>query len=713
MKKKKKMTNTKAWISILLILVVLAGCVFTVAEGLGKQHKGKADHIKLGLDLAGGVSITYEVSEKSPSDKDMSDTIYKLQKRVESFSTESEVYREGKNRITVEIPGATDANKVLETLGKPGNLVFRTEDGKEVLTGSNIQSADAQTTEQNGIKGYVVALSMDREGTTAFAEATKENINKRIYIVYDNEVVSAPTVNSVISDGQCVIEGMESFESAENLATTIRIGALPLTLKELRSNVVGAKLGDNAVKTSLMAGGIGILLIWLLMIVLYRFPGFLSGFSLLGYVVLNFLAINGFDVTMTLPGIAGMLLAIGMAVDANVIIFTRIKEEIANGRSVADAIDLGHNKALSAILDGNITTIIASVILYWKGSGTVKGFAQTLGIGVLLSMFMALVITKLLVQIFYTLGVKDEKMYGRQKPAKTIDYIGLCKFTVPVAVLCIVVGLVFLPVNKSKTGNILNYDLEFSGGTAITMTMQETPTKEIQDSIKSEISKEVDGSIQVQKVTGMNKVVIKTKELPVAKRKVIEGQLKNKFKVTNYETEEIAGSVSTEMRNDAIVAVLISIIFMLLYIAFRFKDIRFGGSAVIALLHDVLVVFSVYSVARLSVGNTFIACMLTILGYSINATIVIFDRIRENNRKRADLRDVVNQSISQTLSRSVNTTITSFIPICLLFFMGVSTIKEFTFTLMCGILAGFFSSVCLTGPTYWFICTRDHRLSKI
>ena len=230
MKKKKKMTNTKAWISILLILVVLAGCVFTVAEGLGKQHKGKADHIKLGLDLAGGVSITYEVSEKSPSDKDMSDTIYKLQKRVESFSTESEVYREGKNRITVEIPGATDANKVLETLGKPGNLVFRTEDGKEVLTGSNIQSADAQTTEQNGIKGYVVALSMDREGTTAFAEATKENINKRIYIVYDNEVVSAPTVNSVISDGQCVIEGMESFESAENLATTIRIGALPLTL---------------------------------------------------------------------------------------------------------------------------------------------------------------------------------------------------------------------------------------------------------------------------------------------------------------------------------------------------------------------------------------------------------------------------------------------------------------------------------------------------
>ena len=712
MKKRRKRTiqpKTKSILCLLLIALITAGCIFTTAVGIGKQHKGIAKHIDLGLDLAGGVSITYEVNEKNPSNKDMDDTVYKLERRVEHYSTESEVYREGKNRITIEIPGVTDANKILEELGKPGNLAFMTQDGTTVLTGANIKNAQAQTTEEQGMNSYVVSLSMDSEGAKKFAEATQNNIGKPIYIIYDNEVVSSPTVQSAITDGQCVIEGMKDYDAADKLASTIRIGALPLTLKELRSNVVGAKLGQNAIKTSLTAGIIALLIIWLFMTIIYRLPGFLSGVSLLGYVLLNLLALNGFDVTMTLPGIAGILLAIGMAVDANVIIFTRIKEEIANGKPVETAINLGHHKASSAIIDGNVTTIIAAIILYWKGSGSVRGFAQTLGIGVILSMFMALVVTKILVEAFYNFGCKDEKLYGKQKTPKEIDFIRYSKIMIPIAVICISIGLIFLPINQQRIGNPLNYDLEFSGGTAITMTMEEKPTKEMEENIKKTVQKTVHAKSQTQKIMSSNQIVVKTKELSVEQRKTLEKELKKDYKIKEYEPEEIAASISSEMRKDAVIAVMISIIFMLLYIAIRFKSIHFGSSAIIALAHDVLIVFALYSVARLSVGNTFIACMLTILGYSINATIVIFDRIRENNRKGRDLREVVNSSISQTLSRSINTTFTSFVPIFLLFLIGVPAIKEFTLSLICGVICGCLSSIFLTGPIWYYLETRKNK----
>ena len=271
-RKKKGTPKQRAILTILLVLVVAAVSVYTSAVGLGKQHKGSAKNIELGLDLAGGVSITYEINEKNPSDEDINDTKYKLQKRVENYSTEAEVYKEGSNRITVEIPGVTDANAILEELGKPGDLSFTLEDGTEVLTGANIKGADAGSTEENGIKNYVVQLSMDEAGAKAFAEATKNNIGKPIYIYYDGEVVSAPTVQSAITDGECVIENMESFEAAEELASTIRIGALPLTLTELRSNVVGAKLGQDAIKTSLQAGMVALIVIFIFMTVVYRFP---------------------------------------------------------------------------------------------------------------------------------------------------------------------------------------------------------------------------------------------------------------------------------------------------------------------------------------------------------------------------------------------------------------------------------------------------------
>lgn len=717
--KRKKKSNPRqtAILTILAIIVIAAVCAFTVLVGLGNQHKGSAKNIELGLDLAGGVSITYEIDEKNPSDTDVSDTIYKLQKRVENYSTEAEVYKEGSNRITVEIPGVTDANKILEELGKPGDLSFQTEDGSVVLTGSNIRSAEAGTTEENGIKNYVVSLSMDASGAEAFAEATSANINKPIYIYYDGEVVSAPTVQSAITDGECVIENMESFEAAEELASTIRIGALPLTLTELRSNVVGAKLGQDAIRTSLIAGAIGLILIFLFMTIIYRFSGFLAGIALFGYVLLDLLAINGFNATLTLPGIAGVLLAIGMAVDANVIIFTRIREEIAAGKSVINAIKSGYDKALSAILDGNITTLIAAVVLWIKGSGTVKGFAQTLGIGIVLSMFTALYVTKKLLIACYELGVQDEKFYGRAKPVKVRNYIKASKICIIISLALIILGFVFMPINKSKIGNILNYDLEFSGGTSVTMTLDEKITDELDKQICQTVRDTVDvKTVQSQKVINSDQIVVKTNELTVDQRQTLENKLKEIYPVSDYQTEQITASVSSEMRSDAAVAVIIATIFMLIYIAFRFKDMKFGLSAVIALMHDVLMVLMVYSVARLSVGNTFIACMLTILGYSINATIVIFDRIRENLKNNQMVKQgidvVVNTSISQTLTRSINTSLTSFITIFVLYIVGVASIKEFTLTLMCGIVFGAYSSVCITGPVWYFMKRRTDKKNK-
>ena len=711
-----KKTKNRAIIIILSFLLLVSVSLFTIFHGIGKQHKGIAKHIDLGLDLAGGVSITYEINEKNPSDKDISDTIYKLQKRVEQYSTESEVYKVGQNRIAVEIPGVTDANAILEELGKPGNLMFLTSDNNTVLTGADIVSAEPNTIDKNGISENVVFLTMGKEGTKAFAEATQKNIGKPIYIVYDGEVVSSPTVKSAITDGQCVIEGMESFESASNLASTIRIGALPLTLKELQSNVVGAKLGANAVSSSLKAGAIAIALIILLLVFLYRLPGLLSGLALCLYIMLDLLAINGFDVTLTLPGIAGVLLAIGMAVDANVIIFSRIQEELAAGKSVKNAIDNGYQKAFSAIFDGNITTLIAAVILWMKGSGTVRGFAQTLGIGILLSMFTALFVTKQLMLAAYHLGFVDEKYYGKAKKRKLLPVSKISKKCMIFSLIMIMIGFIALPMNQKRIGNILNYDLEFSGGTNITMTLNQKTDKKLisqmEDTLKDTTKVK---SVQSQTVAKDNKVILKTSELTLEQRKNLESAMKKKYKIKEYEVQEITASISNEMRQDAIVAVIIASICMLIYIAFRFKDIRFAASAVMALLHDVLFVFMIYAVGKLSVGSTFIACMLTIFGYSINATIVIFDRIRENlnnsNLRNKGLDALVDTSVTQTLTRSINTTLTSLIPVLLLFFMGVHSIKEFTFTLICGLIIGVYSSICITGPL-WAMLSKNKKKAK-
>lgn len=712
MKKKRN-----AIITLFVLAALLGFLAYTAIVGIGAEKAGAASGIKQGLDLAGGVSITYQVvGEEEPSEADMADTIYKLQRRVEGYSTEAQVYKEGSDRINIEIPGVSDANAILEELGKPGSLVFMNSSGAEVLNGTDVADAQAGTQQDKmGNKQVVVQLKLTDEGATKFAVATAlaAPTHDIIYIIYDNMIISAPSVNEEIRDGSAVITGMASYEEAEKLASTIRIGGLKLELQELRSNVVGAQLGSEAVRTSLLAGAIGMALVVLFMIVVYYVPGLAASLALAIYTGLIAVLLNAFDVTLTLPGIAGIILSIGMAVDANVIIFARIREELATGKTVQSAVKIGFQKALSAIIDGNVTTLIAAIVLGFKGSGSVKGFAQTLALGIVLSMFTALFITRWILNAFYTLGLKDVKFYGVAKEKKTINFLSKKNIFFAISIILILSNIAFMGINKANTGEILNYSLEFKGGTSTNITFNEDMSIEDIDAQVVPVIEKItgDGNIQTQKVSGTNEVIVKTRTLSVEEREQLNQQLSDTFGVDQEKitAETISSTISSEMRADAIIAVLIATACMLLYIWFRFKDVRFAASAVAALVHDVLVVLAFYAALKISVGSTFIACMLTIVGYSINATIVIFDRIRENMGlagKKDELADVVNKSISQTLSRSIFTSLTTFFMVAALFVLGVTSIREFALPLMAGIICGTYSSICVAGSLWYVLRTK-------
>lgn len=743
-----KKKNAIIWLVVFFVLLI--GFGYMTAFGVGTEQTGSAKDIKLGLDLAGGVSITYQaVGEEKPSSTDMNDTIEKLKKRVENYSTESQVYQEGDDRINIEIPGVTDANAVLQELGKPGSLYFIKHydsegkenyqlvgykengkpdyeltktieeleaDGSIVCSGSDVATAQAGGQQNDmGNTEFVVQLNLNSEGAKKFAEATQEAVvtHDSIMIYYDGDDVSVPSVNAAIVDGNAVITGMADYDEAENLASTIRIGGLKIELEELRSNVVGAQLGTEAISKSLVAGAIGLAIVVVFMIAVYYIPGLAASLALMLYTVLMLVCLDLFDITLTLPGIAGIILSIGMAVDANVITFARIREEIATGKTVKSSMQIGYQKALSAIIDGNVTTLIAGIVLLIFGSGTIKGFAQTLILGIVLSMVTALFVTKYIMQAFYALGIKDEKWYGKAKDRKEVDFLGKKYIFIIISVVAIVAGFVAMGVNAGTGKHALNFSLEFLGGTSTNVTFNDDMSlADIDTKVVPYIEKITgDGNVQSTKVAGTNEVIFKTRSLDVSEREEFNKVMADNFGVAeeNIQAETISATIGKEMKKDAWISIAVSIVLMLLYIWMRFKDLRFGASSVICLLHDVLVVLAFYAIARVSVGSSFIACMLTLVGYSINATIVIFDRIREalkNLKKKDDLQAVVNTCINQTLSRSIFTSLTTFIMVAVLYANGVSSIKEFALPLMIGIVCGAYSSVCIASALWYILKTK-------
>ena len=752
------MKKGKSWVIILVavICIGLLGWYSTAvitdtkqkqeATANGESTKDKDyQNIKLGLDLSGGVSITYHIKDKNPSDKDVNDTIAKLEERAESYTTEYSVYKSGDDRITVEIPGVDDPNKVLEDLGSPGSLYFiaqydsdgnanYTQDtsaqggyklnydidtlkanGSVILDGNDVKDASAQYDQSSSTstKEPVVSLKLKDKAIDTWADATKKakDAGQSIGIYYDDHFISVPTVSAVISDGNCVINGMKDYDEATSLATFIRVGAINLQLEELESNVVGAQLGGTALTNAVKAAIIGIILIMIFMIVLYGILGVVASIGLALYSMLTVLFIYWFEITLTLPGIAGIILGIGMAVDANVIVFARIREELATGKTVKSAMQIGYDKALSAIIDGNVTTLIAAAVLWLLGPGTVKGFAQTLALGIVLSMFTALVVTKYIMKAFYALGLKDPKWYGVGKEHKTVNFLGKKGIFFGLSLAVILAGFITMGVYKMNTGDALNYSLEFKGGTATTVTFDKSYTlEEINSEMVPLIESTTGSAVQIQTVQGSNEVIFKTGSLDVDQRQALNQMFVDNFGVdeTLITSETISSTISNEMKSDTILAVAVAIICMLIYIRFRFSDIRFGVSSIACLLHDVLVVITFYALARVSVSNTFIACLLTIVGYSINATIVIFDRVRENMAvmtKKDDLQDVVNHSITQTLSRSLFTSLTTLVMVGALYIWGVTSIRDYALPLMVGIICGAYSSVCIAGAL-WYVLRK-------
>lgn len=727
-----KKTKRNAVLVIIAFLLILGVAIYTAIFGVA--DRGKVEYIKLGLDLKGGLSVTYEIQEDDYSDKDLEDTKYKIEQRVEAYTNEYSVYEDGDKKITAEIPGVTNADEILNALNIEGKLEFLDPDnytkwsqGQEyeaALTGDDIKNATAGIDSDNG-NDNVVQLAFTDEGAQKFADVTAANVGNIVYIIYDNKVVSAPTVQSAITGGSAEINKIGRYEEAEQLATTIRIGALPLTLKQVRSNIVGATLGSDAISTSLKAGAIGIALVFLIMIIVFRIPGLVASFALAFYTILDLLVLNLFNVTLTLPGIAGVILSVGMAVDANVIIFTRIKEELADGKSVKQAVKGGFHNALSAIIDGNVTTLIAALVLGIFGTGTIKGFAITLAIGVVLSVFTALAVSQSLLTALVNLGVTDAKYFGVAREPKKTNFVKAGKFCMLGSLIVIIACFCMMPVNNKSKGSPLNFSVEFAGGTSLTVGFdKEYSLSEAEKDIVPVIAEAAgigEAGISVQTVSGTNEIVFKMPELSDdgtddSQMSKVRNALTDKLGADVKEANVISGSVSSEMSKNAIFSVILAAILMLIYIAIRFHDVKFGASAVIALLHDVAMVFCLYIILRLTVGNTCIACLLTIVGYSINATIIIFDRVRENigvmKPKKATYKDIVNLSINQTFSRTIYTSLTTFVTIFVLYIMGVASIKEFALTLMAGVVIGAYSSVCITGPLWYYMKTKLGKTEK-
>jgi len=750
------MKKNKAYAIIAIILAAMIG-LGVYAAGVLQATTLKGDNgITLGLDLSGGVSITYQIMTENPTQTEINDTIAKMEERAENYSTEYAVYQVGEDRITVEIPGVFDANAVLEELGSPGALYFIKEtnadgeynysydetseekmpyvlnypleeliaDGSVILTGNDVKSAEAgYQPDQYGNQAPIVSMSFTDEASEIFAVETARAAaaGEPIAIYYDDHFISVPMVEEAITNGQCVISGSSTYADAEELATFIRIGAISLKLEELESNVVGAQLGSQALTSSIKAAAIGLLLIMLFMIVTYRLSGVVSAISLSIYTFATILLIQLAEITLTLPGIAGIILGIGMAVDANVIIFARIKEEIAFGKTVSMSIKDGYKKAMSAILDGNVTTFIAAFVLMALGSGTVKGFAYTLMISIVMSMLSALVVAKYLMQAFYAVGLKDEKFYGRAKEVKTIDFMKRRGLWFVISIAIIVAGIAGMLYFGATTGNTLNYGVEFAGGTSTTADFgKEYTIEEIENEIVPYVSKVTkDAAVQAVNVDDSTEIVLKTRTLSLEEREELNAMLVEAFGVeeNTISSQSISSTVSNEMRQDAIIAVIVACIAMLIYIRFRFQDIRFAASSIIALVHDVLIVLAAYALLRITVGNTLIACVLTIVGYSINNTIVVFDRIRENmssiNKQTPQVwYEVANRSLTQTLTRSINTTITTFVMVLLLYILGVPAIKEFALPLMVGLMAGTYSSLFIATELWYEMKVRIKQKAK-
>ena len=690
--------------------------------------------IRLGLDLVGGSRIVYEAEiPDGYNQANLADDMNSVQKVIrqrltDKGFTEATVTLTGDNRVTVEIPQITNPEEAVQTLGTTAQLTFIDADGKEWLTGSDIKKATygyGRPTGNEVTDVHYVQVQFTSEGQKKFAEATG-NIAARtdgtniMAIVMDNQVISSPSVSSQIDSDSCVISGSFTRDSASELADLINAGQIPFSLKQVELRSVGPQLGADAMRTSLIAGAIGIVLVMLFMLIVYRIPGLVASIALCFYMVLEALIFSLVRVNLSLPGIAGIILSIGMAVDANVIIFERVKEELKNGKTVKSAIDSGFKRAFTAILDSNITTLIACAVLFFLGTGTIVGFATTLGIGVIVSMFTALTVTHFLLNRMVDFRVRNPKAYGlRDREAGKQRFAILKNFKIfgGISALLVVTGLValiLLPFGK----NLFNLSIDFAGGTEMEFNMHTEVTQDVQTEV-SGLFKDatgVDASSVTSSGDGNEDVLIRSTSITSEQRAAVIDKMLEKYSLADTDilnNNDVSASVGSDLQRSAVICSVLAIVLMMLYITFRF-EMTSGMAAVCCLVHDLLIMLSVYVWLQIPLDSNFIAAALTILGYSINASIIVFDRVRENLRtaRREDFASVAERSVWQTMGRTINTTLTTLFTIGMVFILGVPSLKQFTLPLIVGILAGGWSSVLLS-CSLWNVFRKKFRKKRI
>lgn len=689
--------------------------------------------IRLGLDLVGGSRIVYEA--QIPEGYDMSnlaDDMNSVQKVIrqrltDKGFTEATVTLTGDNHVTVEIPQITNPEEAVQTLGTTAQLLFMDADGKEWLTGEDIDKASygyGQPTGTEVTDIHYVQVQFTSEGRQKFAEAT-ESVSSRtdgtnqLYIVMDNQIISYPSVSSKIDSDSCVISGSFTRESAQELADLINAGQIPFSLTQVELRSVGPQLGADAMRTSLIAGAIGVLLVCLFMLIVYRIPGLVACLALGFYIVIEALIFSLIRVNLSLPGIAGIILSIGMAVDANVVIFERIKEELRAGKTVKSAIDSGFKRAFTAILDSNVTTLIAAAVLFFLGTGTIVGFATTLGIGVIVSMFTALTVTHFLLNCMVDFHIRSPKAYGLNDHALRPRFAVIKKFKVfgGISILLVVTGLVsliLLPFGQ----NFFNLSIDFAGGTEMEFAMHQKVDQNLQTEI-GDLFEEVTG-VEASSVTSSGdaneNVLIRSTSIDSEKREAVIEKMTETYGLADtdiYNNNDVSASVGSDLQRAAFLCAIVAIVLMLIYITIRF-ELTSGLAAVVCLVHDLLIMLSVYVWLQIPLDTNFIAAALTIFGYSINASIIVFDRVRENLRtaRKEPFEEVAERSVWQTMGRTINTSLTTLFTVGMIFILGVPSLKQFTLPLIVGILAGAWSSIMLSA-SLWAFFRKKFRKKRI
>ena len=709
-------------LAVFIILCVIFGWLVTIT-GVGPITPLK-DRMSLGLDIKGGVYVVMEADKddiKGMTAEELREGMEQTQTVIENRINanglgEPTITIEGDNRIRVEIPEVEDPEQAIDLIGKTAKLQFILADGSVVLEGNRVKKAEYGRDDQS--TGYAVNLTFDSKGADAFAKATTKAYNGEVQsaiegvgsgaiaIVLDGQIISAPNVNEPILGGKCSITGNFDQESAKQLAAQINGGALPIELHEVTSSVQSASIGYNALEMSIIAGIIGLIAILLLMLIAYRGLGACADIALLLYVVLLLNIMASMGTVLTLPGIAGIIIGIGMAVDANVVIFSRIREELMLGRTVRVATETGSKRAMTTVIDSQVTTLIAAVILYEIGTSAVKGFAYTFMVSIIISIFTAVFITQLYVKLMaQSEKLAKKSLFGIKKDntaafhiKNNLKFMDKRKVFYCISAGILIIGLAFGLVRG------LNYGIDFTGGTMIQMDMgKQVKISKVEEAIdKYDLNPQI-----IYSGKDNDQIVIRTTESLTKKdRAKVVDSINEEFGITedNVVTQEYFGpSVGKELRNNAILAVLIAAACMLIYIRIRFRQWKFGGSAMLGVLHDVLIVIAFYAIFGVTVDNPFIAGILTVVGYSINETIVIFDRIRENIRymKRGTLKETIDQSITQTLGRSLMTSATTILVMVPMVILAGESIREFVFPLMVGVIAGAYSSICVCSPLYY------------